>query len=148
MTPGARLWIKLYEPSRCAGQHADPVHEQHQRLRHPLDSYMQSFAAVPDSVAKQFCITSIGHPPTLPQEIGLFIDHVPQEAGLAGLGELRQATTDGRVQKAVPLKSASLHYTVGRQSTWTWDGRGTVGRIGADACSAERRDGIFCDGHG
>jgi hypothetical protein len=96
---------------------------------YPLDSYMQSFATVPDSVPKQFCITvnmPHGHPPGwAPQEIGLFIDHVLLgKPGLAELGEL-EASSDGLTvayKSEVPLKSASLHYTVGSEAinmrTW------------------------------
>lgn len=132
MTPEQReLWIKLWEPSRYLPQVGMPILFVNgtNDFAYPLDSYMKSFAAVPDSVAKQFCITvnmPHGHPPGwAPQEIGLFIDHVLlAKPGLAQLGE-PETSGDGLTvsyTSEVPLQSASLHYTVGNEAinmrTW------------------------------
>jgi PhoPQ-activated pathogenicity-related protein len=142
MTPEQRdLWIKLWEPSRYLPQVSMPILFVNgtNDFAYPLDSYMQSFAAVPDGVAKQFCITvnmPHGHPPGwAPQEIGLFIDHVLLgRPGLAQLGEVQISGDSLTVSytSEVPLKSASLHYTVGNEAInmRTWET--VAGTVAAD----------------
>lgn len=119
MTPDERQrWIALWDPSRYLPAVSMPILFVNgtNDFAYPLDSYMQSFAAVPG--VKQIRITvnmPHGHPAGwAPQEIGLFTDqHLRGGPSLPAVGEPR--IEDGKVYvkctSSVKLQQAALHRT-------------------------------------
>lgn len=119
MTPAEReRWVTLWDPSQYLPAVSAPILFVNgtNDFAYPLDSYMQSYDAVPGE--KQIRVTvnmPHGHPPGWePQEIGLFIDHhLLGKPALPMLGEPTSADGTVRVtcKSAVKLKEAALHYT-------------------------------------
>ena len=118
-------WVKAYDPSSLLPRCRVPIlwvngtNDNH----YPLDSYQKSFDVVPGRKQMRIEVKMPhGHPPGwAPKEIGLFIDSYCRDGKpLAVPGKI---TTHGDAiqlafESAVPVKSASLHYTsdTGRRS--------------------------------
>lgn len=125
----SEAWIKAYDPSSLLVRCRVPILFVNgtNDVHYPLDSYQKSFDVVPGTKQMRIEVNMRhGHPPGwAPQEIGLFIDSFCREGKpLAVPGRL--AERDGRVTleyvSAVPLKSATLHYTTdtGLRSKRSW----------------------------
>ena len=124
MTPQQReRWVSLWDPSQYLPRVSMPILFVNgtNDFAYPLDSYMQSFDAVPRD--KQLCVTvnmPHGHPQGwAPQEIGLFVDqHLLGTAGLAVLED--PVVDDDAVSVAYesprPLTEAALHFTTGSEA--------------------------------
>lgn len=122
-------WIEAYDPSRWLSRCRVPILFVNgtNDIHYPLDSYQKSFDVVPGPRQMRIEVNMRhGHSPGwAPPEIGLFIDTYCMDGPpLPVPGEL---TTDGETVRlsfvsAVPLKSASLHYTsdTGLRSERAW----------------------------
>jgi PhoPQ-activated pathogenicity-related protein len=121
MSPESReRWIQLWEPSRYLPAVSMPILFVNgtNDFAYPLDSYMQSIAAVPGT--KQIRITvnmPHGHPPGwAPAEIGLFVDqHLRGGTPLPQLGDM-QFRFSLSCKSATKLREAALHWTTGTEA--------------------------------
>lgn len=122
-------WIRAYDPASLLARCQVPLlfingtNDEH----YPLDSYQKSFDVVPGPKQLRIEVNMPhGHPQGwAPGEIGLFIDSFCKGGqALPVPGALTVEDTVVRLSytSAVPLKSASLHYTVdrGRRSQRSW----------------------------
>ncbi len=125
-------WITAYDPSSLLVRCHVPILFVNgtNDIHYPLDSYQKSYDVVPGK--KQIRIEvnmRHGHPPGwAPQDIGLFIDSFCR--GGQALPEPGSMAIEGgnvrlSYRSAVPLKSATLHYTTdtGLRSIRTWQSR-------------------------
>lgn len=119
---GARrdAWVKAYDPSSLLTRCRVPILWVNgtNDVHYPLDSYQKSFDIVPGRKQMRIEVKMPhGHPPGwAPEEIGLFIDSFCRDG--QPLAEPRTITVKGEevcleFKSAVPLKSATLHYTSG-----------------------------------
>ncbi|MBL8830247.1 MAG: acetylxylan esterase, partial [Planctomycetaceae bacterium] len=113
-------WTKLWDPSQYLPAVSMPILFVNgtNDFAYPLDSYMKSFEQPQSEKLIRVTVNMPhGHPAGwAPAEIGLFIDqHLRQGKPLAKLDQPRLAAGEVRVLclNDVPLRSASLHYTVG-----------------------------------
>ncbi len=122
-------WVKAYDPGSLLPRCRVPILFVNgtNDVHYPLDSYEKSFDVVPREKQMRIEVKMPhGHPPGwAPQEIGLFIDaHCRGGAPLPVPGKVEIAGEKVRVAftSAVPLKSASLHYTTdaGLRSKRDW----------------------------
>ncbi|MCP4170467.1 MAG: prolyl oligopeptidase family serine peptidase [Fuerstiella sp.] len=115
-----RLWIRRYDPSSHLADCRVPIlfvngtNDPH----YPLRSYSRSFQRVPGpkQIRIQVRMPHGHYAGWQPMEIGVFIDsHVLGKTPLPDLGTPQQTggVASVRCRAAVPLKSASLHYTSG-----------------------------------
>jgi PhoPQ-activated pathogenicity-related protein len=113
-----RQWIESYDPSSLLIHCRVPILFVNgtNDIHYPLDSYQKSFDVVPGPKQMRIEVNMRhGHPAGwAPPEIGLFIDSYCRKGKpLPVPGDL--ATSQKTIQlpytSAVPLKSASLHYT-------------------------------------
>ena len=96
-------------------------------VHYPLDSYQKSYDVVPGQKQMRIEVNMRhGHPPGwAPQEIGLFIDSFCRNGTPLPIPGAA-VTEDGKIRllytNAVPLKSATLHYTtdMGLRSNRVW----------------------------
>lgn len=122
-------WVKAYDPSVWLTRCRVPILFVNgtNDVHYPLDSYQKSFNVVPG--VKQMRIEvnmRHGHPPGwAPQEIGRFIDAYCRDGKpLPVPGDIQ--VTEGAIRvgyrSAIPLKAASLRYTVddGLRSKRQW----------------------------
>jgi hypothetical protein len=131
MTPEQKdRWVSLWDPSRYLPSVSAPIFFVNgtNDFAYPLDSYMQSYDAVPGT--KQIRITvkmPHGHPPGwAPTEIGLFIDqHLLGGQPLPSISQpkLEADKLMASVTATTKLEQAALHYTLDRgpinQREWT-----------------------------
>ncbi|MCA8996763.1 MAG: acetylxylan esterase [Planctomycetaceae bacterium] len=129
-------WIRRYDPSSLLKDCQVPIFFVNgtNDVHYPLDSYQKSYDVVPGPKEIRIEVQMRHSHPAgwAPKEIGLFIDaHCKKEAPLPQLASPQRG--DGHVtvgyESAVPLKEASLHYSVdsGRRSVRKWESRtGTV----------------------
>ncbi len=112
-------WVEAYDPSSLLPRCRVPILWVNgtSDVHYPLDSYEKSFDAVPGR--KQLRIEvkmPHGHPPGwAPKEIGLFIDSFCRDGQpLAVPGKITTQGDEVRLafESAVPVKSATLHYTI------------------------------------
>jgi hypothetical protein len=122
-------WIRTYDPSSLLPRCRVPILFVNgtNDVHYPLDSYQKSFDAVPGRKQMRIEINMRhGHPPGwAPQEIGLFIDSFcrdGQPLPVPGKPAVEGETVRLPFTSAVPLKSASLHYTTdtGLRSKRMW----------------------------
>jgi len=124
-----KTWIEAYDPSSLLVECQVPILFVNgtNDIHYPLDSYQKSFAAVPGPKQMRIEVQMRhGHAPGWePLEIGWFIDSYCREGDPLPLLQtpIRQGN---RIRipftSSVPLKSATLHYTVdtGLRSKRTW----------------------------
>jgi len=135
-------WIREYDPSSLLKRCRVPILFVNGTgdIHYPLDSYQRSFDVVPGSRKQMRIEVNMRHSHIhgwAPQEIGLFIDSfcrdgkpLPVPGKLSAKGD----TVRLGFRSALPLKSASLHYTTdtGLRSKREWKtmpadiGRGTI----------------------
>ena len=122
-------WVKAYDPSSLLPRCRVPILWVNgtNDVHYPLDSYQKSFDVVPGKKQMRIEVNMPhGHPPGwAPQEIGLFIDSFCRDGKpLAIPGKITTQVTEVRLsfESAVPVKSATLHYTTdtGLRSTREW----------------------------
>ena len=122
-------WVKAYDPSSLLPRCRVPILWVNgtNDVHYPLDSYQKSFDVVPGRKQMRIEVKMPhGHPPGwAPKEIGLFIDSFCRDGKpLAVPGKIMTQGDEVRLafESAVPLKSATLHYTTdtGLRSTREW----------------------------
>lgn len=124
MTPEQKSrWVELWDPSRYLPAVSMPILFVNgtNDFAYPLDSYMQSYRAVPGGKKLRVTVNlPHSHPAGwAPVEIGLFIDqHLAKGTPLPQLGEPMlspsQVTIDYRSD--TPVVKWGLHYTTGTES--------------------------------
>jgi dienelactone hydrolase len=122
-------WIKAYDPSSLLVRCRVPILFVNgtNDVHYPLDSYQKSYDVVPGQKQMRIEVNMRhGHPPGwAPQEIGLFIDSFCRNGTPLPIPGAA-VTEDGKIRllytSAVPLKSATLHYTtdMGLRSNRGW----------------------------
>jgi dienelactone hydrolase len=122
-------WVKAYDPSSLLPRCHVPILWVNgtNDVHYPLDSYQKSFDVVPGRKQMRIEVRMPhGHPPGwAPKEIGLFIDSFCRDGKpLAVPGKITRQGDEFRLafESAVPVKSATLHYTMdtGLRSTREW----------------------------
>lgn len=122
-------WVKAYDPSSLLPRCRVPILWVNgtNDVHYPLDSYQRSFDIVPGRKQMRIEVKMPhGHPPGwAPKEIGLFIDSFCRDGKpLAVPGKITTNGDEVRLafESAVPVKSASLHYTTetGLRSKREW----------------------------
>ena len=138
-------WVKSYDPSNLLPRCRVPILWVNgtNDVHYPLDSYQKGFDVVPGR--KQMLIEvkmPHGHPPGwAPIEIGLFIDSFCRDGKpLAVPGKITTQGDEVRLafKSAVPVKSATLHYTTdtGLRSKREW--KSLPAQIGSDIVTAPK----------
>lgn len=122
-------WVKAYDPSSLLPRCRVPILWVNgtSDVHYPLDSYQKSFDVVPGRKQMRIEVKMPhGHPPGwAPKEIGLFVDSFCRDGlSLAVPGKITTKGDEIRLafKSAVPLKSATLHYTTdtGLRSKREW----------------------------
>jgi cephalosporin-C deacetylase-like acetyl esterase len=123
-------WIKAYDPSSLLVRCRVPILFVNgtNDVHYPLDSYQKSYNVVPGQKQMRIEVNMRhGHAPGwAPQEIGLFIDSFCRNGTPLPIPGAA-VTEDGKIRllytSAVPLKSATLHYTtdMGLRSNRGWE---------------------------
>lgn len=122
-------WIKTYDPSSLLVHCRVPILFVNgtNDIHYPLDSYQKSFDVVPGPKRMRIEVKMRHSHPAgwAPKEIGLFIDSYCRDGKpLPVPGKLNIGKESVRLpyKSAVPLKSASLHYTsdMGLRSKRRW----------------------------
>jgi len=128
----SQKWVRLYDPSSYLPACRVPMLfvNGNKDVHYPLDSFARSYSAVKGPLTIRI-EPGMGHSHPAgwrPKEIGLFIDsHCKGSAPLPELGTptLRHSHATLPYKSTVPLKQATLHYTVdtGLQSKRDWQNR-------------------------
>ncbi len=122
-------WVKEYDPSSLLPRCRVPIFFVNgtNDVHYVLDSYEKSFNVVAGRKQMRIEVNMRhGHPPGwAPQEIGLFIDSFCRDGKplpVPGMVTIDGKTVTVTCTSAVPLKSATLHYTTdtGLRSNRTW----------------------------
>ena len=138
-------WVKAYDPSSLLPSCRVPILWVNgtNDVHYPLDSYQKSFDVVPGKKQMRIEVNMPhGHPPGwAPQEIGLFIDSFCRDGKpLAVPGKITTQGDEVRLafESAVPVKSATLHYTTdtGLRSKREW--KSLPARIGKGVVTAPK----------
>ena len=136
-------WVKAYDPSSLLPRCRVPILWVNgtNDVHYPLDSYQKGFDVVPGKKQMRLEVKMPhGHPPGwAPIEIGLFIDSFCRDGKpLAVPGKIATQGDEVRLafKSAVPVKSATLHYTTdtGLRSKREW--KSLPAQIGNDVVTA------------
>jgi dienelactone hydrolase len=138
-------WVKAYDPSSLLARCRVPILWVNgtSDVHYPLDSYQKSFDVVPGRKQMRIEVKMPhGHPPGwAPKEIGLFIDSFCLDGQpLAVPGKITTTGDEVRLafESAVPVKSATLHYTtdIGLRSKREW--KNLTAQIGQGVVTAPK----------